>query len=118
MAARPAPTDRGWLVMTSAAPSPRIPVAIIGAGPAGLLLAQLLARRGIASVVLERTSRQHVEERIRAGVLEQPTVDTLREAGVGERLASEGIVHHGIELRFGSAAFRNRHFPRPCAIRG
>ncbi|MEY4548306.1 MAG: hypothetical protein RL685_4501 [Pseudomonadota bacterium] len=92
--------------MTSAAPSPRISVAIIGAGPAGLLLAQLLARRGIASVVLERTSRQHVEERIRAGVLEQPTVDTLREAGVGERLAREGIVHHGIELRFGSAAFR------------
>lgn len=83
-----------------------VPVGIIGAGPAGLLLAQLLARRGIASVILERSSREHVEGRIRAGVLEQPTVNTLREAGVGERLDREGIVHHGIELRFGTAAFR------------
>lgn len=86
--------------------SERVPVGIIGAGPAGLLLAQLLSRRGIASVVLERSSREHVEGRIRAGVLEQPTVDTLREAGLGERLDREGIVHHGIELRSGTASFR------------
>ncbi|MEO8185273.1 MAG: 4-hydroxybenzoate 3-monooxygenase [Deltaproteobacteria bacterium] len=84
----------------------RVQVGIIGAGPAGLLLAQLLARRGIHSRVLERSSREHVEARIRAGVLEQPTVDTLRAAGVGERLDREGIVHHGIELRFSGAAHR------------
>jgi p-hydroxybenzoate 3-monooxygenase len=84
----------------------RVAVGIIGAGPAGLLLAQLLARRGIASRVLERSSREHVEGRIRAGVLEQPTVDTLRGAGVGARLAREGIVHHGIELRFAGGAQR------------
>lgn len=84
----------------------QIQVGIIGAGPAGLLLAQLLARRGIRSRVLERSSREHVESRIRAGVLEQPTVDTLRAAGVGERLGREGIVHHGIELRFGGVAQR------------
>jgi hypothetical protein len=83
--ARPAPTEMAASVA----------VGIIGAGPAGLLLAQLLARRGIASRVLERSSREHVEGRIRAGVLEQPTVDTLRDAGVGARLAREGIVHHG-----------------------
>ena len=84
----------------------QVQVAIIGAGPAGLLLAQLLARRGIRSRVLERSTREHVESRIRAGVLEQPTVDTLHSAGVGERLGREGIVHHGIELRFGGAAHR------------
>jgi p-hydroxybenzoate 3-monooxygenase len=84
----------------------RVQVGIIGAGPAGLLLAQLLAARGICSRVLERSSREHVESRIRAGVLEQPTVDTLHAAGVGERLSREGIVHHGIELRFGGAAHR------------
>jgi len=86
--------------------APQVQVGIIGAGPAGLLLAQLLARRGIGSRVLERSSREHVEGRIRAGVLEQPTVDTLHAAGVGERLGREGIVHHGIELRFGGAAHR------------
>jgi p-hydroxybenzoate 3-monooxygenase len=84
----------------------QVQVGIIGAGPAGLLLAQLLARRGVRSRVLERSSREHVEGRIRAGVLEQPTVDTLHAAGVGERLGREGIVHHGIELRFGGAAHR------------
>jgi p-hydroxybenzoate 3-monooxygenase len=86
--------------------TPSVAVGIIGAGPAGLLLAQLLAHRGIRSRVLERSSREHVEGRIRAGVLEQPTVDTLHAAGVGERLAREGIVHHGIELRFAGAAQR------------
>jgi p-hydroxybenzoate 3-monooxygenase len=84
----------------------QVPVGIIGAGPAGLLLAQLLAQRGIRSRVLERSSREHVESRIRAGVLEQATVDTLRAAGVGERLDREGIVHQGIELRFAGAAHR------------
>jgi p-hydroxybenzoate 3-monooxygenase len=83
-----------------------VQVGIIGAGPAGLLLAQLLAQRGIRSRVLERSSREHVESRIRAGVLEQPTVDTLYAAGVGERLGREGIVHHGIELRYSGAAHR------------
>jgi p-hydroxybenzoate 3-monooxygenase len=84
----------------------RVQVGIIGAGPAGLLLAQLLGQRGIRSCVLERSSREHVEARIRAGVLEQPTVDTLRAAGVGARLDREGMVHHGIELRFAGAAHR------------
>jgi len=84
----------------------KVPVGIVGAGPAGLLLAQLLARRGIASRVLERSSREHVESRVRAGVLEQGTVDTLHAAGVGQRLAREGMVHHGIELRFGATALR------------
>src|SRR3981081_4110238 len=78
----------------------RTQVAIIGAGPAGLLLAHLLARFGIDSVVLESRSREYVEKRVRAGVLEQGTVDLLRAAGVGDRMQREGLVHHGIELRF------------------
>jgi p-hydroxybenzoate 3-monooxygenase len=78
----------------------RTQVGIVGAGPAGLTLARLLHRDGIESVVLEGRSRDYVEQRIRAGVLEQGTVDLLVEAGVGERLQREGIVHHGIELQF------------------
>jgi p-hydroxybenzoate 3-monooxygenase len=78
----------------------RTQVAIVGAGPAGLVLARLLELEGVEAVVLERRSRDHVEHRIRAGVLEQGTVDLLRDAGVGERLAREGIVHHGIHLQF------------------
>ena len=78
----------------------RTQVGIVGAGPAGLTLAHLLDREGIESVVLENRSREYVEHRIRAGVLEQGTVDLLRDAGVGERLQREGIVHHGIELQF------------------
>ena len=81
-------------------------VAIVGAGPAGLLLSHLLHLRGIASIVLEAQSRKHVEERIRAGVLEQGTVDLLVESGVGERLKREGLVHHGIELRFSGQGHR------------
>ena len=78
----------------------RTQVAIIGAGPAGLLLSHLLRLAGVGSVVLERRSREHCEQRIRAGVLEQGTVDTLIEAGLGERMQREGMVHHGIELLF------------------
>ena len=75
-------------------------VGIVGAGPAGLTLAQLLKCRGIESVVLENRSREYCEQRLRAGVLEQGTVDMLSEIGAGERLAREGIVHHGVELQF------------------
>ncbi|MGN6676135.1 MAG: FAD-dependent monooxygenase, partial [Thermomicrobiales bacterium] len=78
----------------------RTQVAIIGAGPAGLVLARLLELAGIESVVLEDRSRDYVERRVRAGVLEQGTVDLLREAGVADRLDREGLVHHGLELRF------------------
>ena len=78
----------------------RTQVAIIGAGPAGLMLARLLQIEGIDAVVLEARSREHVEQRIRAGVLEQGTVDLLAASGVGERMQREGLVHHGIELQF------------------
>ncbi len=78
----------------------RTQVAILGAGPAGLVLSHLLAQQGIESVVLELRARGYVEQRIRAGVLEQGTVDLLCAAGVGDRLKREGLVHHGIELRF------------------
>jgi len=76
-------------------------VAIVGAGPAGLVLAQLLRVRGIDSIVLENRSREYVEARIRAGVLEQGTVDALAEAGVDGRLRREGMVHEGVEFSFG-----------------
>lgn len=78
----------------------RTQVAIIGSGPAGLLLGQLLHRAGIASIIVERQSAEHVLGRIRAGILEQVTVDLMDEAGVGARLHREGIVHHAIELAF------------------
>ncbi|MDE0812270.1 MAG: FAD-dependent monooxygenase, partial [Alphaproteobacteria bacterium] len=76
----------------------RTQVGIVGAGPAGLLLAQLLIRRGIDSVILEQRDRAYVEGRIRAGVLEQGTVDLLGEAGLASRVASEGQIHGGIEI--------------------
>jgi p-hydroxybenzoate 3-monooxygenase len=78
----------------------------VGAGPAGLLLAQLLHLQGIEAVVLERRSRDYVEGRIRAGVLEQGTVDLLAEAQVGERMRRLGLVHEGIELSFGGKRHR------------
>jgi len=78
----------------------RTQVGIIGAGPAGLLLSHLLHLRGIDSVVLELRGREQIESTIRAGVLEQGTMDVLTEAGVGERMKAEGALHHGFELAF------------------
>ncbi|MEX3691446.1 4-hydroxybenzoate 3-monooxygenase [Paraburkholderia sp. BR14263] len=78
----------------------RTQVGIIGAGPAGLLLSHLLHLRGIDSVVIELRGREQIESTIRAGVLEQGTMDVLTEAGVGERMKAEGAVHHGFELAF------------------
>jgi p-hydroxybenzoate 3-monooxygenase len=76
----------------------RTQVGIVGSGPAGLLLSQLLHLEGIETVILERRSRDYVEGRVRAGVLEQGTVAVLNEAGVGERMRREGLVHEGIRL--------------------
>jgi p-hydroxybenzoate 3-monooxygenase len=84
----------------------RTQVGIVGAGPAGLLLSHLLHLRGIESVVIETHSQDYVERRVRAGVLEQGTVDTLVATGLGDRLQREGLVHHGIELRFGGEQHR------------
>ncbi|MDI3409188.1 4-hydroxybenzoate 3-monooxygenase [Streptomyces cavernicola] len=81
-------------------------VAIVGGGPAGLLLARLLHRAGVDAVVLESRDRAYVECRQRAGILEQATVDALREAGAGARMDREGITHDGIELRFDRRAHR------------
>jgi len=84
----------------------RTQVGIVGAGPAGLFLSCLLARAGIDSIVLESRSRAYVESRIRAGVLEQGTCDLLTEAGVGVRLRREGLLHEGIQIRFGGGGHR------------
>ena len=81
-------------------------VGIIGGGPAGLLLARLLHNAGIDSVVLESQNRDYVEQRQRAGILEQATVDALRACGAGERMDREGLVHDGIELRFDRRSHR------------
>jgi p-hydroxybenzoate 3-monooxygenase len=81
-------------------------VVIIGAGPAGLLLSQLLERQGVACIVLERHSRDHVERRIRAGLLEWTTVELLQEAGIGGRMMREGLVHDGFLLAFDGRTHR------------
>jgi p-hydroxybenzoate 3-monooxygenase len=86
--------------------SERTQVGIVGAGPAGLFLSCLLTRAGIESVVLENRSRDYVEGRIRAGVLEQGTVDLLKEAGLAGRLQREGLAHEGIEIRFAGHSHR------------
>jgi p-hydroxybenzoate 3-monooxygenase len=78
----------------------RTQVAIIGAGPAGLLLSHLLARQGVESVVIERRSREYVEARIRAGLLEASSVEVLDEVGLGERLHAHGFEHRGIYLHW------------------
>jgi p-hydroxybenzoate 3-monooxygenase len=84
----------------------RVQVAIIGAGPAGLLLGQLLHRAGIDTLILESRSQEHVLARVRAGVLESGTVELLERAGVGARCKAEGLKHEGFELAFGGARRR------------
>src|SRR5690348_14331568 len=79
----------------------RTQVGIVGAGPAGLMLSHLLHLEGIESIVLEAHGRDYIENRVRAGVLEQTTVDLMVQAGVGGRLKREGLPHHGIYLSFG-----------------
>jgi len=84
----------------------RTQVAIIGAGPSGLLLGQLLHNSGIANVILEQRSGEYVLSRIRAGLIEAATVDILDRAGVGARLHREGLLHEGIEISFGGRRHR------------
>ena len=81
-------------------------IGIVGAGPAGLLLSHLLHLQGIDSIVLETRSREYIEQRIRAGVLEQGAADLLRDAGLGARMDREGLLHHGTILRFGGKSRR------------
>jgi p-hydroxybenzoate 3-monooxygenase len=88
----------------------RTHVGIVGAGPAGLMLSHLLDLRGIESVVIDRRSREDIEGTIRAGVLEQGTVDLMTETGVGQRMKREGFVHHGIYLRFNGRSHRINMF--------
>ena len=93
----------------------RTQVGIMGAGPAGLLLSHLLQLDGVDSVVIETRSRQEIEATIRAGVLEQGTVDLLKASGVGERMQRGGFVHQGIYLRFGGRTAKRAEEPRPRA---
>ena len=84
----------------------RTQIGIVGAGPAGLLLSHMLHLQGIDSVVIETQSRSYIEERVRAGVLEQGTADLLVEVGVGQRMKAQGLVHGGIELQFSGRRHR------------
>src|SRR4051794_17589087 len=84
----------------------RTRVGIVGAGPAGLMLSHLLHLRGVESVVIDLRTREDIEETIKAGVLEQGTVDLMTRTGVGERLARDGFVHHGINLAFNGQLHR------------
>lgn len=81
-------------------------VAIIGAGPAGLMLGHLLHNAGIDTVIVENKSRQYIEERVRAGVLEQGTVDAMVDSGVGDRLLEEALQHENIDIRFNGEPHR------------
>jgi len=81
-------------------------VAIVGAGPAGLMLGHLLHNSGIDTIIVENRSRQYIEERVRAGVLEQGTVDAMVDSGVGDRLQKEGLQHDTIDIRFGGEPHR------------
>ncbi|MGY1605709.1 MULTISPECIES: 4-hydroxybenzoate 3-monooxygenase [unclassified Geodermatophilus] len=94
----------------------RTQVGIIGAGPAGLLLSRLLALQGVDSVVLENRSREYVEARIRAGILEQNTVDVLTEVGLGDRLHRQGLEHRGIHLQYPGVR-ATLDFPQLCGRR-
>src|SRR4051794_37240919 len=87
----------------------RTQVAIVGAGPAGMLLAHLLDREGVESVVVETRSEEYVAARIRAGILEQSTVDLLREVGLGDRLVRDGDEHRGIHLQWHARGHSERH---------
>ena len=84
----------------------RTQVAIIGAGPSGLLLGQLLHKAGIDAIVLERQTGDYVLGRIRAGILEQVCIDLMDEAGVGQRMHAEGLVHGGFEMLYGGQRHR------------
>src|SRR5688572_32848144 len=84
----------------------RTQVAIVGAGPAGLMLGHLLHRQGIDSIILENRSQDYVVERVRAGVLEQATVDLMNDIGLGARLNQEGLRHEGVYIAFDGARHR------------
>jgi p-hydroxybenzoate 3-monooxygenase len=84
----------------------RTQVAIVGAGPAGLMLGHLLHRRGIDSIIIENRSQQYVIDRVRAGVLEQATVDLMKEVGVGDRLSRDGLRHDGLYIAFAGERHR------------
>src|SRR5689334_972540 len=107
-------SDRGRLAAcrrtcrTDREPGPlmRTKIVIVGSGPSGLLLGQLLNGIGVEAVILERSSREHVLGRVRAGVLEQGTVELLEEAGAAARLHAEGLPHSGISLAFGGGLHR------------
>jgi len=96
-------------------------IGIIGSGPAGLLLSQLLANAGIDSVVIDRQSRAHIEGRVRAGVLEWGSVEALRAAGVGQRMDHEGLIHEGFDLAFAGQRHRIdlvKHTGKPVMVYG